>query len=154
MAWVKLEHVHLHGMHALLAIGHVLPGFADFFLLVVELLVEHQQLFPHRFGLLLISQRDAFAQRLDFPLAFEQAVLALIRREEGDAGAGQQIATRRHQSAPDARSVRRTKASSSESAVNTESSQSASTERNCRVIAAHMVAQAPGTLAAEHFSRA
>ena len=86
-------------MHALLAVGDVLAGFADFFLLVGELLVEHQQLLAYRFGLFLVSG-DAFAQRFDFALAFEQAMLALVRRKEGDAGARQQVAAGRHQRPP------------------------------------------------------
>ena len=87
----KLQHFELHGMYPLLAVGNVLANFADFLALVVQLLVEHGQLFAHALGLFL-EGGDAFGQRFDFALAFEQAVLALVRRKEGDAGAGQQIA--------------------------------------------------------------
>ena len=93
----ELEHVELHRMHALLTVGHILTGFTDFFLLVCELFVEHLQPGPDRFRLLLIGG-DAFAQGLDLTLAFEEAMLALVWREEGHAGTGHQVAARRHQS--------------------------------------------------------
>ena len=87
----QLEHFQLYVMHALLAVGDVLARFVDFFLLVGKLLVEHFHLLAQAFAALL-GHRDAFGQRLDLALAFEQAVLALVRGKEGQAAARQQVA--------------------------------------------------------------
>ena len=46
----QLEHLHLHGVYALLAVGHVLARLADFLLLVGEVLVEHRQPFAGGVG--------------------------------------------------------------------------------------------------------
>ncbi len=89
------QHVHLHDMYALLAVGDVLPNLAHFFLFVFELFGEQGQLLAAALGLLL-GQGNAFGQRLDLALAFEQAMLALTGGKESHAAAGQQIAAARH----------------------------------------------------------
>ena len=125
-------------MHALLAIGDVLPGFADFILLVGELLVEHHQLLAYRLGLFLIGC-NALAQRFDFTLAFEQAVLALVRRRHHDR-------PRWQFGAPEQGSVERIGGKHRTQPISQYS-------RNPRVVAAHAFAQPASTFTAHNISR-
>ena len=91
----QLQHLNLNGMHTLLPVIDVLAGFVDFFALVGMLLVVERQLLPQVCGAL-FGFGNPFGQGFDFALAFEQAMLRLIRRKEGDAGGADHISAARH----------------------------------------------------------
>jgi energy-coupling factor transporter ATP-binding protein EcfA2 len=95
----KLQNLDLDGMHALLAVGDVLAGFADLLSLVVELFVEHPQLLTNRLGFFLEGS-NSFAQPFNLALTFEQAVFTFVRCKKSNAGTSQNIAAPGYQCAP------------------------------------------------------